>query len=238
MYRRAAEIGALGLGYPEEFGGAPADMFYRIVLAEEFARCRCGGLSASLNFHTIGLSPILAAGSDELKRRLIPPVLRGEKISALAITEPSGGSDVAALKTTATRDGDQYIVNGEKTFITSGMRAGFITTAVRTDPTKKSAGGISVLVIEGDTQGLTRTERKKMGGWCSDTAHLRFDDCRVPAKNLVGVENQGFKTVMSNFNMERLFMAAQAYTYAEVCFDQALDWARQRSTFGEPLSQR
>jgi acyl-CoA dehydrogenase len=238
LYRRAAEIGALGLGYPEEFGGTPADMFYSIVLAEEFARCGSGGLSASLNSHTIGLPPILAAGDDALKQRVIPPVLRGEKISALAITEPSGGSDVAALKTMAIRDGDHYIVNGEKTFITSGMRADFITTAVRTDPRNKGAGGISVLVIEGDTPGLTRTELKKMGWWCSDTAHLHFNNCRVPANNLVGVENQGFKTVMANFNMERLFMAAQAYTYAEVCFDEALDWSRQRSTFGETLSQR
>jgi acyl-CoA dehydrogenase len=238
LYRRAAKIGALGLGYPEEFGGTPADMFYRIVLAEEFARCGSGGLSASLNSHTIGLPPILAAGDDALKKRVIPPVLRGEKISALAITEPSGGSDVAALKTTAIRDGDHYIVSGEKTFITSGMRADFITTAVRTDPHNKGAGGISVLVIEGDTPGLTRTELKKMGWWCSDTAHLHFNNCRVPANNLVGVENQGFKTVMANFNMERLFMAAQAYTYAEVCFIEALDWARQRSTFGEMLSQR
>ncbi len=238
LYRRAAEIGALGIGYPEEYGGTPADMFYRIVLAEEFARCGSGGLSASLHSHTIGLPPILAAGSDELKRRIIPPVLRGEKISALAITEPSGGSDVAALKTTAIRDGDHYVVNGEKTFITSGMRADFITTAVRTDPNNKGAGGISVLLIEGDTPGLTRTELKKMGWWCSDTAHLHFNNCRVQAENLVGAENQGFKTIMANFNMERLFMAAQAYTYAEVCFIEALDWARQRSTFGETLSQR
>jgi acyl-CoA dehydrogenase len=238
LYRRAAEIGALGLGYPEEFGGTPADMFYRIVLAEEFARCGSGGLSASLNSHTIGLPPILAAGDDALKQRVIPPVLRGEKISALAITEPSGGSDVAALKTTAIRDGDHYIVNGEKTFITSGMRADFISTAVRTDPRNKGAGGISMLVIEGDTPGLTRTELKKMGWWCSDTAHLHFNNCRVPANNLIGAENQGFKTVMANFNMERLFMAAQAYTYAEVCFDEALEWSRQRSTFGETLSQR
>lgn len=193
------------------------------MLAEEFARCGSGGLSASLNSHTIGLPPILAAGNDELKRRVIPPVLRGEKISALAITEPSGGSDVAALKTTALRDGHHSVVNGEKTFITSGMRADFITTAVRTDPNNNGASGISVPVIEGDTPGLTRTEPKKMGWWCSDTAHLRFDNCRVPVENLVGVANQVFKTIMAHFNMERLFMAAQAATYAEVCFIEALE---------------
>lgn len=238
LYRRAAELGATGLGYPEEYGGTPADIFYKLVLAEEYARCGSGGVQASLNSHTIGLPPVLAAGSDALKRRVLTPVLRGEKISALAVTEPSGGSDVATLKTTAVRDGDHYIVNGEKTFITSGMRADFITTAVRTDPQNKGPGGISVLVIDGDTPGLTRTALKKMGWWCSDTAHLHFDNCRVPVSNLVGVENQGFKTLMNNFNSERLFMAALAYGFAQVCFEEALDWARQRSTFGQTLSQR
>jgi acyl-CoA dehydrogenase len=238
MYRRAAELGATGLGYPEEYGGTPADIFYKLVLAEEYARCGSGGVQASLNSHTIGLPPVLAAGSDELKRRVLIPVLRGEKISALAVTEPSGGSDVAMLKTMAVRDGDHYIVNGEKTFITSGMRADFVTTAVRTDPLNKGPGGISVLLIEGDTPGLTRTELNKMGWWCSDTAHLHFDNCRVPVSNLVGIENQGFKTLMNNFNSERLFLAALAYGYAQVCFDEALDWARQRSTFGQTLSQR
>ena len=238
LYRRVAELGATGLGYPEEYGGTPADIFYMLVLAEEYARCGCGGFQASINSHMIALPPLLAAGSDELKRRVLPPVLRGEKIAALAVTEPSGGSDVAALKTTAVRQDDHYIVNGEKTFITSGLRADFITTAVRTDLHNKGAGGISVLVIHGDTPGLTRTELKKMGWWCSDTAHLRFDHCRVPASNLVGVENQGFKTFMNNFNAERLFMAALAYGFAQVCFDEALDWSRQRSTFGQTLSQR
>jgi len=238
LYRRAAELGATGLGYPEEYGGTPVDIFYKLVLAEEYARCGSGGVQASINSHTIGLPPVLAAGSDELKRRVLPPVLRGDKIAALAVTEPSGGSDVAALKTTAVRDGDHYIVNGEKTFITSGMRADFITTAVRTDPQNKGPGGISVLVIDGDTPGLTRTNLKKMGWWCSDTAHLHFDNCRVPVSNLVGVENKGFKTFMNNFNSERLFMSALSYGFAQVCFEEALDWARQRSTFGQTLSQR
>jgi acyl-CoA dehydrogenase len=238
LYERAAELGVQGLGYPETYGGTPADVFYQIVVAEEFARSGGGGLQASLNSHSIGLPPILHAGSEPLKQRVIPPVLAGKKIAALAVTEPSGGSDVAALKTTAIRDGGHYVVNGEKTFITSGMRADFITTAVRTDPANKGAGGISVLVIDGDTPGLTRTALKKMGWWSSDTAHLRFDNCRVPVANLVGVENQGFKTFMNNFNTERLFMSALACSFAEVCLEEAVDWARQRSTFGLPLAQR
>lgn len=238
LYARAASLGVQGLGYPEAYGGTPADVFYQIVVAEEFARCGGGGLQASLNSHSIALPPILLAGSEALKQRVIPRVLAGEKIAALAVTEPSGGSDVAALKTTAVREGDHYIVNGEKTFITSGMRADFITTAVRTDPANKGAGGISVLVIDGDTPGLTRSPLKKMGWWSSDTAHLRFENCRVPAANLVGVENKGFKTFMNNFNSERLFMSASACGFAEVCLAEAVDWARQRTIFGMPLSER
>ena len=238
LYKRTAELGIAGLGYPEELGGTPVDVFYHLVAAEEFARSGGGGVSASLNSHTIGLPPILNHGSKELKQRVIPSVLAGNAISALAVTEPTGGSDVAALRTTAVRDGDHYIVNGEKTFITSGMRADFFTVAVRTDPANKGAGGISALLIEGDTPGLTRTELKKMGWWSSDTAHLHFDNCRVPVRNLIGVENKGFKTFMSNFNSERLGMAASACMYAQVCLEEALDWSRQRHTFGQALSER
>jgi acyl-CoA dehydrogenase len=238
LYARAASLGVQGLGYPEAYGGTPADVFFQLIVAEEFARCGGGGLQASLNSHSIALPPILHAGSEALKQRVIPPVLAGEKIAALAVTEPSGGSDVAALKTTAVRDGEHYVVNGEKTFITSGMRADFITTAVRTDPAIKGAGGISVLLIDGDTPGLERTALKKMGWWSSDTAHLRFDNCRVPVANLVGVENKGFKTFMNNFNTERLFMSALACGFAEVCLKEAVDWTRQRVSFGMPLSER
>lgn len=238
LYQRAAEMGVLGLNYPEEYGGTPADLFYQVVVAEEFARCGCGGIQASLNSHSIALPPILAAGSEALKRRVLPPVLAGQKIAALAVTEPSGGSDVASLHTTAIRDGDHYVVNGEKTFITSGIRADFITTAVRTDPSNKGAGGISVLVIDGDTPGLTRTPLRKMGWWSSDTAHLRFDNCRVPVAHLVGEEHRGFKTFMNNFNSERLFMSALACGMAEVCLKEAVDWTRQRVSFGTFLSDR
>ena len=242
LYKKAAAVGLLGLGYPEQFGGTPADLFYHLILSEELARPGAGGVAASLLSHSIGLPPVARFGSPTLQARVIPPVLAGDKIAALAVTEPSGGSDVAALKTTAVRgfdsQGDHYIVNGEKVFITSGMRADFITAAVRTDPACKGANGISALLIDGDMPGLTRTRLDKMGWWASDTAHLRFDNCRVPAANLIGTEHQGFKTFMTNFNAERLGMAAQAVGYAQACFDEALDWARQRHTFGQALSER
>lgn len=238
LYRKAAAIGLLGLNYPEEFGGTPADGFYSIIASVELAAAGSGGVSASLMSHSIGAPPILHAGSREMKARVLPQILAGEKISALAITEPSGGSDVAAIKTTAIRNGDHYLVNGEKTFITSGIRGDYFTVAVRTTPDDKTAAGVSLLLIERDTPGFARTPLKKMGWWASDTAHLYFDNCRVPVSNLIGEENQGFKIIMRNFNSERLGMSAGAYGFAKVCFEDALTWARERKTFGQPLIER
>ena len=163
LYRKAAQAGLLGVGFPEEYGGTPCDQFYKLILAEEGSRCGSGGVKASLNSHTIGLPPILAAGSEAMKQRVLPAVLAGEKIAALAITEPSGGSDVASLKTTAIRDGDHYVVNGSKIFITSGIRADYFTVAVRTNPQDKGAGGVSMLLLERDMPGFTRTPLKKIG---------------------------------------------------------------------------
>jgi acyl-CoA dehydrogenase len=237
LYAQAAAIGLLGIGYPDDLGGTPADLFFTVVAAEELARAGSGGVQASLGSHHIALPPILAHGQPALRQRVVPPVLRGEKIAALAITEPGGGSDVAALTTRAVRDGDHYVLHGEKTFITSGVRADFLTVAVRTDPAARGPAGISLLLVDGDTPGLTRTPLAKTGWWASDTAHLRFDGCRVPASHLIGEEGAGFKAIMANFNHERLMMAAMACAYAQVCTEEALDWARQRRTFGATLSQ-
>ena len=256
LYRRAAHLGLLGLGYPEAYGGTPADGWYRLIATEEIARAGSGGLMASLFSHNIGLPPIVAHGSEALKRRVIPGVLAGEKIAALAITEPGAGSDVARLRCRARRDGAHWVIDGEKTFITSGLRADWITLAVRTgldagdrghagehghagergDAGKRGAAGISLIAVPGDTPGLTRSPLAKMGWWCSDTAHLRFDACRVPADHLIGAENAGFRIVMENFNGERLLMSAGACAFAAVCYDEALAWARQRQTFGAPLA--
>jgi len=234
MYQKAAAIGLLQLGYPEEYGGIPvADPFMAVVTAMEQARAGGGGMYASLNSHTIGLPPVLALGSAELKQRVIPPVIAGEKIAALAVTEPGGGSDVANLTTTARRDGDHYVVNGGKIFITSGIRADFYTVAVRTGGA--GAAGISLLLVEKGTPGFTQTELKKMGWWASDTAALHFDNCRVPVSNLIGEENRGFAGIMINFNMERLGIAATSVGLAMVCMDEAVAWARERKTFGKRL---
>jgi len=238
LYARAAGMGLLGIGYPEDLGGlgaSPQDTRLRLIATEEIARAGSGGLMASLFSHNIALPPLVAQASGELQQRVLPDVLSGTKIAALAITEPSGGSDVARLRTAARLDGSDYIVNGEKVFITSGMRADWLTVAVRTGG--PGAGGISLLAVPGDTQGLTRSPLQKMGWWASDTALLHFNDCRVPAANLIGAENSGFRAIMENFNGERLMLAVGANAFAQVCLDEALDWARQRQTFGQPLIQ-
>jgi acyl-CoA dehydrogenase len=237
LYRKAAEVGLLGIGFPEEFGGTPGtDHFHRLIASIELAQAGSGGVAASLMSHSIGSPPLAAFGSAELKQRVLPAVLAGERIAALAITEPSGGSDVAALKAAAVRQAEHYVVNGEKTFITSGMRADYLTVAVRTDPDAKGAAGLSLLLIDGDTPGLTRSPLSKMGWWSSDTAHLRFENCRVPAGNLIGPEGAGFLAVMQNFNAERFSLAASAVGFAWVCYQEALAWARERRTFGRRLA--
>lgn len=233
LYGRAAEMGLLGLGYPESLGGTPADGWYRLVATEEIARAGSGGLMASLFSHSIGLPPIVTHGSESLQRRIVPAVLAGEKIAALAVTEPGGGSDVARLHTTARRDGGDWVIDGEKTFITSGMRADWITLAVRTGG--PGAAGISLIAVPGDAVGLARSPLAKMGWWCSDTAQLRFDGVRVPIDHLIGDEGEGFRMIMQNFNSERLLMSAGAIAFAQVCLDEAIDWARQRKTFGAAL---
>jgi acyl-CoA dehydrogenase len=236
LYGRAAQIGLLGLGYPEAYGGTPADGWYRLIATEEIARAGSGGLMASLFSHNIGLPPVLAHGSETLKQRILPDVLAGRRIAALAITEPGGGSDVARLRCSARRDGAHWVITGNKTFITSGMRADWITLAVRTGG--PGAAGVSLVAVPGDTPGLTRTALSKMGWWCSDTAQLHFQECRVPADHLIGVENTGFRAIMENFNAERLLMSAGANAFANVCYEEALAWARQRQTFGAPLIER
>lgn len=234
LYARAGEAGLLGVGYPEEYGGSGGDVFHQLVVTEEIMRAGSGGLAASLGSHGIGLPPVVKFGSAELKERIIPPVLRGEKIACLAITEPGGGSDVAGLRTRAVRDGDDYILNGSKTFITSGIRADFCTVAVRTGG--EGFGGISLLLVERDRPGFSRGKPlKKMGWLASDTAELFFEDCRVPAANLIGRENQGFQVIMSNFQSERLMLAIMANMTAELALQESLRYVRERTAFGRKL---
>ncbi|GAA3736658.1 acyl-CoA dehydrogenase family protein [Plantactinospora mayteni] len=248
LHRVAAELGLLGVGFPEAVGGSGGDLRDSLLVTEELIRAGgSSGLVAALFTHGIALPHIVAAwqgdgrpesgGSAELVERYVRPTLAGTRIGALAVTEPDGGSDVAALRTTARRDGDDYLVNGTKTFVTSGVRADFVTTAVRTGA--PGAAGISLLVIDKDAPGCTVDRRLEKLGWhCSDTAALSFVDVRVPVRNLVGAEHTGFAAIMREFGTERLSLATQAYATAQRCLDLTLAWCRDRHTFGGPLTER
>ncbi len=238
LHRRAAAAGILGAGYPEAVGGAGGGVWHAIAVTEELIQAGgSGGLVAALLTHGIAIPHILAAGDPDQIERFVRPALQGEKIGALAVTEPDAGSDVARLATRAHRRGDRYLVNGAKTYITSGCRADFVTAAVRTGG--PGHAGVSLLVIERGTPGFTVSRRlEKMGWWCSDTSELAFQDVEVPAANLVGVEGTGFRQLMVNFQSERLMLAVQACATAQRCFDLTLDWVRERRTFGGALAEK
>ena len=235
LYKKAADAGFLGLEYPEAYGGSPCDKFMNIAYTEEMIRAGSVGLVAGLGSYSIAMPPVLSMGTEKQKQKFLVPVLKGEKISALGITEPNAGSDVANIRTRAVRNGDHYIVNGSKTFITSGCRAHFITTAVRTG----GAGykGVSLLIIDSSTPGFTVAKKIRKMGWnASDTAELSFVDCRVPVENMLGGEGQGFVGIMINFQNERLALAVMAHAVAELALEESIKYAKTREAFGRTLS--
>ena len=238
LHQAAVKAGLMGVSFPEEVGGQGGTVIDSAVVAEGVLDGGGStGVMAGLFTHGIALPHIVQSGNADLIDRYVRPTLAGEKIGSLGITEPGGGSDVAGITTKAVRDGDHYVVNGAKTFITSGVRADFVTTAVRTGG--DGYGGISLLVIDKDTPGFSVARPlRKMGWHCSDTAELTFDDVRVPAENLVGEENGGFVLVMQQFVNERLGLAAQAFATAQRALALAAEYSKQRVTFGQPLSSR
>ncbi|HEX2419109.1 MAG TPA: acyl-CoA dehydrogenase family protein, partial [Micromonosporaceae bacterium] len=238
IHRKAGAIDLLGVGFPEKVGGSGGDYVDVAVLNEAFLEAGAStGVIAALFTHGIAIPHLVAAGDPGQLDRWVRPALTGDLIGSLAVTEPDCGSDVAALRTTARRAGGHYLVNGAKTFITSGVRADFVTAAVRTGGPGRS--GISLLVIEKGTPGFTVSRKlDKMGWLCSDTAELSFSDCRVPAANLIGTENTGFAQLAQQFVGERLGLAVGAYATAQRCLDLTLGHVRQRQTFGRPLISR
>jgi acyl-CoA dehydrogenase len=235
LYETAAKAGITGIGYPEALGGQGGDLSHVIVACEELILSgRSVGTVVGLGTHGIALPPIVRFGTPEQHERFVVPCLTQGRISALGITEPGGGSDVAALTTRAVREGDFYVVTGAKTFITSGTRADFVTTAVRTGG--EGHGGISLLVIEKGTPGFEVSKKlKKTGWWASDTAELHFDGVRVPTANRIGSENTAFPMIMMNFASERLFLAGQCVAIAELAYRETIAYARERNAFGKPI---
>lgn len=238
LHVKAAKLGLLGIGYPAAVGGSGGDFIDSCTVAEQVILSGgSSGLIAALFTHGIALPHIISSGDPGLIDRYVRPTLAGELIGCLAVTEPDGGSDVAALRTTARRDGDAYVVSGAKTYITSGARADFATTAVRTGG--PGYAGISLIVVDTVTPGFSVTRRLDKLGWhCSDTAELSYADVRVPAANLVGGENTGFAQIMQHFATERISMAVQACAIAQRCLDLTVRWCGQRHTFGAPLTSR
>ena len=238
LFTRMGELGFLGLTYAEEYGGQGGDTVHGAVFAEELARCGSGGVAAGIGAHVgIAMPPIYKFGTEEQKQRWIVPGIKGERIGALAITEPGAGSDVANLKTFARRDNGEYVVNGSKTFITNGVRADFYVTAVKTTQ-EGGHGGISFLVIEKGMPGFEVTSKLEKLGWhASDTGELAFSDVRVPEENRLGEENQGFYLIMANFQWERLAMALGAVGGMQATFERTLEYALEREAFGRSIGR-
>src|SRR5215216_3847436 len=236
IFRRMGELGFLGLSYPEEYGGQGGDYYCNLVLAEEMTRCNSGGLAMGVAVHTdMATPPVHLFGTEEQKQRYLVPSIKGEKISCLGITEPDAGSDVSGIRTRALRDGDEWVINGSKTYITNGHRADFIVLVAKTDP---DAGhdGISLLLVDMDLPGVVREQRlQKLGMHASDTALLSFQDVRVPAEALLGQEGKGFYNIMWELQGERMIGAAGCVAAAQKAFDRTLRYATERQAFGRPI---
>ena len=238
IFKRFGELGFLGLRYPPEYSGQGGDYFSAIVLSEEMARAGCGGLGMAVAVQTeMATPPVFKFGTEEQKRRWLVPAVRGEQIAAIAITEPDAGSDVAGIKTTARRDGDHFVVDGRKIFITNGARCHWALVVTKTDR-ERGHGGYNLLLVEKGTPGfeVTRT-LEKLGMHSSDTAELLFEGCRVPVANLIGDEGEGFKNLMWELQGERMITAAGAIAGAQHVFEYTMEYARNRVAFGQPISQ-
>jgi acyl-CoA dehydrogenase len=236
VYRQLGAAGYLGVGYDEEYGGAGGDLLHALILAEELCRSGSPGLGASLGSLCIAMPPVVHAGTEAQKKRWLPKVLSGEWIAALAVTEPGTGSDAGAVRTRARLDGDEFVVNGAKTFITSGTRADYLTAVVRTG--ESGPGGISLIGIETDRPGFTVAgNMDKMGWHASDTAELVFEEMRVPTDCLIGPLNGGFGVLMQNFAGERLLLAISCVAIAQLAFEHAKRYAEERQVFGRPVSK-
>ncbi len=237
IWKKMGEMGYLGLNHPEKYGGSNVDFFYTVVFQEETLRVNSGGFGAA-----VGITPymagahILASGSNYLKDKYLPKSISGEWIGALAISEPNAGSDVANIRTVAKREGEHYVINGSKTFITNGVLSDYIVAAVKTNP-EAGAGGMSLIVIDRDTPGVSATKLNKLGWHASDTGEISFVDVRVPAEHLIGKEGHGFYYIMGRFQLERLMMAIGGASAAEFALEHALQYMSERQAFGKRINQ-
>ncbi len=237
IWKKFGEMGYFGLSYPEKYGGMGLDFFYTVIFLEELQKINSGGFSAAMWAHTyLAMTHLNAEGSEEIKRDYLTPSINGEKIGCLCITEPFGGSDVAGMKTTAVKNGDIYVINGSKTFITNGVYSDYLVVAAKTKP-ELGNKGMSIFVLDRDTPGISATKLDKLGWRASDTAEIAFDNVKIPASNLMGEENNGFGYIMQHFASERLIMGINAHARAEYAIDYALDYMSERKAFGQTINK-
>ena len=237
IWTKMGEMGYFGLAYPEQYGGMELDFFYTTILLEEMQRVNSGGFAAAMWAHAyLAMTHLNAEGSDELKEKYLTASITGEKVGCLCITEPFGGSDVAGMKTTASKEGDEYVINGSKTFITNGVYSDYLIVAAKTNPELKSKG-MSIFLVDRETPGISATKLDKLGWRASDTAELAFDNVRIPASHLMGEEDKGFSYIMQHFASERLIMGINAHARAEYAIEYALGYMKERTAFGKHLTE-
>jgi acyl-CoA dehydrogenase len=237
IFKKMGDLGYLGINFSEDVGGTGADFWYSVVFLEELARCGMGGFTSAVSVHQfMAINHIERAGNNELKAKYLEPAIRGEKVAALGVSEPGAGSDVSALRTKAVKEGDFYVINGSKTFITNGTYGDFITLAVSTNPEAKT-GGISLMVVDLNAEGVSRTKLKKMGWHSSDTAEISFDNVKIPVSHLIGVENMGFYYIMASFQLERLVAGIMAVSSSQWILDLTIKYLHEREAFGRKIAK-
>ena len=237
IWKKFGEMGYFGLGYPEKYGGLEVDLFYTVIFLEELQKINSGGFAAAMWAHSyLAMTHLNVEGSEEIKKNYLEPSIAGEKIGCLCITEPFGGSDVAAMRTTAVKKGDKYVINGSKTFITNGVYSDYLVVAAKTSP-DKGGKGMSIFLMDRDTPGITATKLDKLGWRASDTAEIAFDNVEIPASNLMGDEDKGFNYIMQHFAFERLIMGVNAHARAEFALDYAIDYMGERMAFGKTIDK-
>ncbi|MBG7630584.1 MAG: acyl-CoA dehydrogenase family protein [Bacteroidetes bacterium] len=237
IWKKFGEMGYFGLNYPVEFGGLNLDLFYTVIFLEELQKVNSGGFAAAMWAHTyLAMTHIEKEGSKAIKEKYLTPSIEGEKVGCLCISEPFGGSDVAGMRTTATKKGDTYILNGSKTFITNGIYSDYLVVAAKTNP-ELGNKGMSIFVVDRASAGLTSTQLVKLGWKASDTAEIAFDNVVVPAENLLGEEGKGFPYIMQHFALERVIMGVNAHSRAEFALEYALQYMSERTAFGKTIDK-
>ncbi|WP_034040686.1 acyl-CoA dehydrogenase family protein [Wocania ichthyoenteri] len=237
IWKKMGDMGFFGINYPEAYGGLNLDLFYTVILLEELQKINSGGFAAAIWAHCyLAMTHLNAEGNHDIKEHYLTPSISGDKIGCLCITEPFGGSDVAGMRTTAVKNGEHYIINGSKTFITNGVVSDYLVVAAKTNP-ELGNKGISIFVVDRETTGVSATKLDKLGWRASDTGEIAFDNVKIPATNLLGEENKGFPYIMQHFSLERLIMGVNAHARAEYALEYALQYMSERMAFGKTINK-